>query len=125
MGNPEKGLLYKVNPPLRQLSASIAILALLKEGRIDFIETDHAPHTLEEKTGKYMSGFPGLPYYPHFLRFLKEKAGFQDSQIRDLAHNNINGIFGLNLPELNKSPDLNLHGEYEVDVYQGVREDAA
>jgi len=29
--------------------------------------------------------------------------------------------FGINLPENNINPDLNLHNEYEVDVYAGVR----
>jgi dihydroorotase len=99
MASSKQGILYKVNPPLRQLSASIAILTLLKEGKIDFIETDHAPHTLEEKTDNHMSGFPGLPYYPHFLRFLSEEAGFSEIQLRDLTHNNVNRIFGLNLPD--------------------------
>ncbi len=124
MGGSKRGILYKVNPPLRQLSATVVILSLLKEGRIDFIETDHAPHTLEEKTSKHMSGFPGLPYYPHFLKFLREEAGFQDSQIRNLTHNNINRLFGLNLPELNKTPNLDLQEEYNVDVYQGIRKNA-
>ena len=65
------GLIYKVNPPLRDKGASEVMLEYLLSGEIDFIETDHAPHTLEEKTsGKYMSGFPGLPYYPHFIKFL-------------------------------------------------------
>lgn len=125
MEESESGILYKVNPPLRQLSASVAILTLLKEGQIDIIETDHAPHTLEEKTSKHMSGFPGLPYYPHFLKFLGEEVGFSESQIRNLTHNNINKIFGLNLFELNRTPDFNLQGEYEVDIYQGVRKNAS
>ena len=71
-----------------------------------------------------MSGFPGLPYLPHFLRFLREEAGFSESQTKDLTHNNINRVFGLNLPELNKTPNLNLQREYEIDVYQGVRKNA-
>jgi len=70
-----QGLLGKVNPPLRSHNSSNRMFTLLREGKIDWIETDHAPHTLAEKTGKtfdskgqpqYMSGFPGLPFYPHF-----------------------------------------------------------
>ena len=125
MKDSERGILYKVNPPLRKAETSNKLLNLLKEGYIDFIETDHAPHRLQEKiSDKYMSGFPGLPYYPHFLRFLKKEAGFQESQISNLTHNNINKIFGLNLPELNRAPDLNLQAEYEFDVYQGIRKNA-
>jgi len=123
MPKSSEGLLYKVNPPLRDRSSAKRMLDLLKEGKIDWIETDHAPHTLKEKLEKpYMSGFPGLPYYPHFVNFLKER-GFSDKQLKDLTHNNICSIFGFNLPELErKRPDLELSGEYEVDVYGGMRE---
>ncbi|MCG2720022.1 MAG: dihydroorotase [Nanoarchaeota archaeon] len=125
METDEQGILYKVNPPLRELSSSVAILSLLKEGLIDFVETDHAPHTLTEKnSGKYMSGFSGMPYYPHFLDFLREEARFPESRIVEITHRNINKIFGLKLPQRHLNPDKNLSGEYEVDVYKGVRENA-
>jgi dihydroorotase len=113
-----EGLLYKVNPPLRDKGSAKRILDLLREGKIDWIETDHAPHTLKEKLEEpYMSGFPGLPFYPRFVAFLR-KQGFSDEQIRDLTHNNICNIFGFTLPELGRNPDLELNMEYEVDVYK-------
>jgi len=119
--SPE-GLLYKVNPPLRDRSSVKGMLDLLKEGKIDWIETDHAPHTLKEKLEKpYMSGFPGLPHYPHFINFLR-KEGFSNEQIRDLTHNNICNIFEFNLPESGKNPNLGLDTEYEVDVYKEKRQ---
>lgn len=40
---------FKVNPPLRTQEDLDAIKAALKEGTIDCIATDHAPHTQEEK----------------------------------------------------------------------------
>ncbi len=40
---------YKVNPPLRTAEDVEAIKEGLKDGTIDCITTDHAPHTLEEK----------------------------------------------------------------------------
>lgn len=116
-----EGLLYKVNPPLRNAGSSKKMLELLKQGKIDWIETDHAPHTLNEKLNPpYMSGFPGLPFYPHFLDFLKAE-GFSEEQIRNLAHDNIISTFGFNLPERNISPNKSLHSEYEVDVYKNTR----
>lgn len=43
----------KVNPPLRQEADREAIIAGLKDGTIDAIASDHAPHTIEEKTGEF------------------------------------------------------------------------
>jgi len=40
---------FKVNPPLRTQEDVEAIKEALKDGTIDCIATDHAPHTLEEK----------------------------------------------------------------------------
>ena len=40
---------YKMNPPLRDKSDREALLEGLLDGTIDFIATDHAPHTSEEK----------------------------------------------------------------------------
>lgn len=41
---------YKMNPPLRAVADRDALIAGLMDGTIDFIATDHAPHTLEEKS---------------------------------------------------------------------------
>ncbi len=40
---------YKMNPPLRSKADHEALIAGLLDGTIDFIATDHAPHTSEEK----------------------------------------------------------------------------
>lgn len=40
---------YKMNPPLRAESDRLALIEGLLDGTIDFIATDHAPHTSEEK----------------------------------------------------------------------------
>ncbi|RFU63204.1 dihydroorotase [Peribacillus saganii] len=40
---------YKMNPPLRGKEDREALIAGLLDGTIDFIATDHAPHTAEEK----------------------------------------------------------------------------
>ncbi|MDR0561536.1 MAG: dihydroorotase [Spirochaetaceae bacterium] len=45
----QHGTLAKVNPPLRAEKDRYAIIAGLKDGTIDMIATDHAPHTAEEK----------------------------------------------------------------------------
>mgnify|MGYP000429384197 FL=1 len=44
------GSLAKMNPPLRTEKDRQAIIAGLKDGTIDLIATDHAPHSAEEKS---------------------------------------------------------------------------
>ena len=43
------GTYAKMNPPLRTEADRLAIIEGLKDGSIDIIATDHAPHTKEEK----------------------------------------------------------------------------
>ena len=45
----KSGVNAKMNPPLREKKDQDAIIAGLKDGTIDAIITDHAPHTEEEK----------------------------------------------------------------------------
>ena len=45
----EHGTLAKMNPPLREEADRLAVIAGLKDGTIDLIATDHAPHSAEEK----------------------------------------------------------------------------
>lgn len=44
-----KGTMAKMNPPLREEEDRLAIIEGLKDGTIDLIATDHAPHSREEK----------------------------------------------------------------------------
>lgn len=45
----KRGTLAKMNPPLREEADRLAIIEGLKDGTIDMIATDHAPHSAEEK----------------------------------------------------------------------------
>ncbi len=59
----KQGAMAKVNPPLRRAEDVAAILEGLKDGTLDCIVTDHAPHTLKEKSGALPttpSGMVGL-----------------------------------------------------------------
>lgn len=59
----EYGTLAKMNPPLREEADRLAVIEGLKDGTIDIIATDHAPHTAEEKTKAITdapSGITGL-----------------------------------------------------------------
>ena len=53
----------QMNPPLRSSSDNEVLWKALLDGVIDFIATDHAPHTLAEKAQEYPltpSGMPGV-----------------------------------------------------------------
>ena len=41
---------FKMNPPLRSKEDRLALIEGIKDGTIDIIATDHAPHSAEEKS---------------------------------------------------------------------------
>ncbi|HBH12397.1 MAG TPA: dihydroorotase [Clostridiales bacterium] len=47
---------YRVNPPLREREDVVALIEAIKEGYVDAIGTDHAPHSQEDKE----KGAPGI-----------------------------------------------------------------
>jgi len=89
----DNGLLYKVNPPLREHSSTQLLKDLLRQGKIDWIETDTAPHTENEKLNPpYMSGIQSLKTYSLLLRDLV-KEGISQDQISRLTYENIKKVF--------------------------------
>lgn len=58
-GTDEPYIRALVNPPLRSESDRIALLEALRDGTVDVISTDHAPHTFEDKAAG-APGFTGL-----------------------------------------------------------------
>ena len=54
------GTLAKMNPPLREEEDREAILEGLRDGTIDLIATDHAPHTKEEKARPFTEAPSGI-----------------------------------------------------------------
>jgi dihydroorotase len=58
-----QGTRVQMNPPIRRPEDNAALWQALRDGIIDFIATDHAPHTLAEKDRPYPeapSGMPGI-----------------------------------------------------------------
>ena len=93
--NKPNGIQLKMNPALRPKEMQESMLDSLIEGRINFIGTDHAPHTLAEKQGeKAASGIPVLPYYPRFIKLLREKE-MSEELIDKVTHDNAVEIFNL------------------------------
>ena len=57
------GTLARINPPIRTEEDRLALIEGLKDGTVDMIATDHAPHTMKEKEREFErapSGILGL-----------------------------------------------------------------
>jgi len=73
---PSNDAAWKMNPPLRAREDMMALRTGLEDGTLDFIATDHAPHTEEEKAfgfEKAPFGIVGLEtafplLYTHFVK---------------------------------------------------------
>lgn len=55
------GSLAQMNPPIREASHRAALWRAVREGVVDVIGSDHAPHTLEEKARPYPDSPSGMP----------------------------------------------------------------
>jgi dihydroorotase len=64
-----EGNLVKMNPPLRDAAAQQQLFAMLLAGRVDWIESDHAPHTIADKQAG-ASGIPGFSGYDRLVQAL-------------------------------------------------------
>ena len=92
-----RGLLWKMNPPLRSPQSRTRVLESLRQGKIDWIETDHAPHTLPEKMSHpFMSGVPGLAWWPLFEEYLRSQ-NFSDRLIEKLTFTNAQERLGVDV----------------------------
>lgn len=62
-----KGNMIKWNPAVKTAADRDAIFKAVLDNRIDVIATDHAPHTLEEKSANYLQAPSGGPLVQHSL----------------------------------------------------------
>ena len=76
----ENRLWLQMNPPLRSKDDRLALIEALRQGLVDYVATDHAPHTLEEKR-QGISGVPHLDTYGDFAAWLMAEHGFTPAQI--------------------------------------------
>ncbi len=67
-----KGSLIKWNPAVKTENDKIGLWEALLDDKIDIIATDHAPHTLEEKSQKYLKCPSGAPLVQHSLQVMLE-----------------------------------------------------
>ena len=89
------GLLYKMNPPLRDKESVEKLREYLREGKIDWIETDHAPHAVGEKMfPPSTSGYPSLYLYKDFVENFLPGIGVSQELIEKMTSGNIYKTFG-------------------------------
>ncbi|MDD3806848.1 MAG: dihydroorotase family protein [Candidatus Marinimicrobia bacterium] len=97
------GAKYQVNPPLRNSQDREALRQAVKEGILDFIGTDHAPHTPAEKASSNPpSGIPGIEWAMPAILELAEQQIIPWSRIIPLIYSKscqcykLSGYSGLN-----------------------------
>lgn len=87
----ERGTLIKWNPAVKKEEDRLAILEGVKNGYIDVIATDHAPHTLEEKKNVYAKAPSGGPLVQHALTAMMEMVNNEaislEQVIEKMCHN--------------------------------------
>ncbi|MDD7915430.1 dihydroorotase [Polaribacter ponticola] len=69
----EKGTHIKWNPAVKTEADRQGLWEALLDDRIDVLATDHAPHTLEEKTNVYTKAPSGGPLVQHAVTAILEK----------------------------------------------------
>ena len=122
----ENGIMYKMNPPLRCDAFSSILIEYLKEGLIDNLESDHAPHTIKDKIDKYMSGIPNLPFWPVIINELKTNYDFTEQKIKEINHDNIINIYSKKDIKINNRELINngiekLYGFYCFNPYEKIK----
>ena len=70
----ERRVYFQMNPPIRSERERELLLDAFLAGDIDFLATDHAPHSLKEKK-QGISGLPGLDTYGAFVTWAICKQG--------------------------------------------------
>lgn len=77
----------QMNPPLRAPGDRQAMLEALRDGTADYLATDHAPHTLEEKA-RGVSGQPHLDTFGPFVTWLLVEQGFTPERVAAICSAN-------------------------------------
>src|SRR5690625_2351515 len=126
---PKDNGYFKMNPPLRAKEDQAALLEGLLDGTIDFIATDHAPHSEEEKQSGFLEapfGIVGLETaFPLMYTYLVKKGTLTLEQLVKRMTKIPAQIFNLPYGTLAESEiaDLtliNLTEEKEIDRHEFV-----
>lgn len=88
-----------VKPPLKTNADREALWAAVLDGTVDTIESDHAPHTREEKaSADPPSGLPGLETTVPLMVTAMRDRGLTEQRLIELLASNAQRLFGLAPP---------------------------
>jgi len=108
----EKRTLVKMNPPLRTEKDQKALWKGIKNGTIDIVASDHAPHTLQEKYQNIWfapAGVPGVETSLQLMLNAVNKRMIKLEKVNELMHDNPVKRFGLgNYGNIEVGNDANL-----------------
>jgi dihydroorotase len=82
----------KCNPAIKTSADRAALRQALREGRIDVLATDHAPHTLEEKAAPYASAPSGMPLVQDQLPALLELVAQSEVHIEQVVEKSSHNV---------------------------------
>lgn len=107
---------FKMNPPIRSEADRQALIEGIKDGTIDMLATDHAPHSKEEKSKgleKSLMGVVGIETaFPILYTHLVKKGIITLEKLIELMSINPRKRFGL--PETNDFCVFDLSEEYKI-----------
>jgi dihydroorotase len=78
------GSFGKVNPPLRQQKDQNALWEAVFDGTVNILASDHAPHTVDEKTQEFSSAPSGLPGVETMLPLMLSQVKHNHLKLNDL-----------------------------------------
>lgn len=94
---------FKMNPPLRSERDRLALIEGIKDGTIDMIATDHAPHSIDEKSRgleKSLMGVVGLETaFPVLYTYLVKEGVITLERLIELMSVNPRKRFGIEQTE--------------------------
>lgn len=125
------GAKVQMNPPLRTQEDVACLWEAISKGIVDTIGSDHAPHTLEEKSQPYgssPSGIPGVETTLPLLLNAHHEKKISLRQIVCLMRENINALFRIppnddfvliDLKKEKRVDEKNLHSKCGWSPYHG------
>ena len=92
-----EGARLQVNPPLRSEEDRAAVWEAVKNGGIDFVSTDHAPHLQKEKEDPESppSGIAGIEWLGPILLTLAKRGEISWKRYLEIAGRNAAGCYGI------------------------------
>lgn len=114
---------FKMNPPIRDESDRQALLEGIRDGTIDVIATDHAPHSREEKNKGLKDSLMGVvgleTAFPVLYTELVKKGGITLEKLMELLNGNAAKIFGIGAEiKMGAAADLtvfDLNSSYQIN----------